>query len=118
MNVAPPKIEILHKYGRRDVIANVQPFESGLVFHGILHSHRFHPALDFLAINLRDVPFRIERDDYAIELVFSIGAFDTGLEAFSLQAHSASASSNMERDLCGIFFYYCWPAPWRSRKRR
>jgi hypothetical protein len=35
-----------------------------------------------------------------------------------VQAQSASASSKMERNLCGISSYYCWPAPQRSRKCR
>jgi hypothetical protein len=33
-----------------------------------------------------------------------------GTADLPLQAHSANASSKIERNLCGIFFYYCWPA--------
>jgi hypothetical protein len=44
-----------------------------LVLDWIVHGHGFHPAFDLLTVDFRDVPFRVDRDDDAVELVFFNG---------------------------------------------
>lgn len=70
MNFPNPVIQTLHEHRGRDAIAHVERIELTLIFDRILHRHRFHPTIDFLPIDFRDVPLRIERDDHAVEFVF------------------------------------------------
>lgn len=52
-------------------------------------------------------PFGSTETTTPSSLYFSIGAFGAGFAAFCLHAHSAKASSNIERNLCTISLYYC-----------
>ncbi len=112
MNFTDPKIETLHKYRRCDAIAGMQSIKLNLILDGIVHGHGFHPAFDFLTIDLAMCAFGSSETIAPSSLYCSMGANP----CLSVQAHSASASSNIERNLCGISSYYCWPAAHRSHK--
>jgi len=69
MDFADPEIEILDKYRRGYAIVNVERIELLVIFDRIFHSHRIHPAFDFLTVDIGGVRLRIQGDDHAFELI-------------------------------------------------